>query len=120
MSTWTEELKAKLIQEYLDKNPTPENSTELVKEIAEASGQSANGLRMVLSQAKVYVKKGDAGTATSSTDKPKEKAATTRVSKESSIQALKDAIEAAGKTVDADILDKLTGKAAIYLLTLVK
>jgi len=37
-----------------------------------------------------------------------------RVSKEASIAALKAMIEARGAAVDDDVLDKLTGKAAVY------
>lgn len=110
---WTEEQKAKVIEAYEAAGPTPENSTEIIKDIAEEFEQSPNGVRMILVQAGVYVKKD----ATASTDKPKAGAkadAPKRVSKESSIAALKAAIEARGAQVDDEILDKLTGKAAVY------
>lgn len=114
---WTEEMKQTVIDQYVAGEPTPETSTELIKSIAEEHEQSPNGVRMVLVQAGVYVKKD----ATASTDKkastPKE-GAVKRVSKESSIAALKAAIEAAGKTVDDEILDKLTGKAAVYFASI--
>jgi hypothetical protein len=42
------------------KNPTPENSMEIVKAIAEEMGQSPNGVRMILTKAGVYVKKAPA------------------------------------------------------------
>ena len=110
---WNEELKAKVIAAYQAADPTPETSTEIIKDIAEEFEQSPNGVRMVLVQAQVYVKK-DAGKSetkeTAKSDAPK------RVSKESSISALKAAIVAKGGTVDDEILDKLTGKAAVYLL----
>ena len=57
MSTWTPELKEKVKEMYLEGNPTPENSTELCKQIADEIEQSPNGVRMVLSQLGVYVKK---------------------------------------------------------------
>lgn len=109
---WTEELKAKVIEAYEGANPTPETSTEIIKDIAEEFEQSPNGVRMVLVQAGVYVKK-EAG-KTEGGSAPKETGAK-RVSKESSIAALKAAIEKRGKRVDDEILDKLTGKAAVYL-----
>ena len=63
-----------------------------------------------------YVKKGEATPTTTKAADGKEPAK--RVSKESSIQALKAAITAKGKPVDDDVLDKLTGKAAIYLTSI--
>lgn len=108
---WTEELKAKVIEAYEGANPTPETSTEIIKDIAEEFEQSPNGVRMVLVQAGVYVKKEASKTEASATKEGGAK----RVSKESSIAALKAAIEKRGKPVDDEILDKLTGKAAVYL-----
>ena len=113
---WTEELKAKVIAAYQAAEPTPDSSTEIIKDIAEEHEQSPNGVRMVLVQAGVYVKKDaskDAGKGTTKADAGK------RVSKESSIAALKAAIVAKGKEVDDEILDKLTGKAAVYLASII-
>lgn len=110
---WTEELKAKVIEAYEGANPTPETSTEIIKDIAEEFEQSPNGVRMVLVQAGVYVKK-EAGASKDTGGTAKEGGAK-RVSKESSIAALKEAIQKRGKPVDDEILDKLTGKAAVYL-----
>jgi transposase-like protein len=119
-ATWTDELKQEVIAKYEGAGPTPENSTEIIKDIAEEIEMSPNGVRMVLVQAGVYVKK-DPSTAspsktktTAAGDKP------ARVSKESAIADLTAAIEEAGKTVDADILSKLTGKAAVYFLGVIK
>jgi hypothetical protein len=109
---WTEEQKVKAIAAYEAGGPTPENSTELIKEIAEELEQSPNGVRMILVQAGVYVKKeasASTGTKTkASGDAPK------RISKESQIAELRAAIEAAGAEADDEVLDKLTGKAAAY------
>ena len=107
--------KQNSIDTYTAGNPTPENSTELIKQIAEDMEQSANGVRMVLVQAGVYVKKDATATAT----KTKTGSATTgdkapRVSKESQIADLRALIEAKGAEVDDDVLSKLTGKAAAY------
>ena len=119
-ANWTDELKASVIEKYEAAGPTPENSTEIIKDIAEEIEMSPNGVRMVLVQAGVYVKK-DPATSTAKTktagatgDKP------ARVSKESAIAELTAAIEAAGKEVDSDILSKLTGKAAVYFLGVIK
>ena len=119
-ATWTDELKASVIEKYEGAGPTPENSTEIIKDIAEEIEMSPNGVRMVLVQAGVYVKKDPSAASTSKT-----KTATTgdkpaRVSKESAIADLTAAIEAKGATVDADILSKLTGKAAVYFLGVIQ
>lgn len=116
MSFWTPENKQKAVEAYQEQSPTPETSMEIIKQVAEDLGQTVNGVRMILVQAGVYVKK-DATAST--TSKPKEAGKTTRVSKEDSIAALKTAIEAKGKEVDEDILGKLTGKAAVYFLSVI-
>ena len=118
MATWTEELKQEVIAKYEGAGPTPESSTEIIKDIAEEIEMSPNGVRMVLVQAGVYVKK-EAGAAPTKTKAPSGDG-TKRVSKESSIAELRAAIEAAGKEVDEDILSKLTGKAAVYFLSVLK
>lgn len=109
---WTDETKAKAVELYAEGNPTPANSTELCKQIADELGESPNGVRMVLLQAGVYIKKevtsGSSDTAKKEGDAPK------RVSKEAQIAELKAAIEARGGDIDDDILNKLTGKAAAY------
>lgn len=114
---WTEEQKQKVIEDYEAAEPTAENSTEIVKQIAEELDESPNGIRMILVQAGVYVKTASSSskgkTATKSGDAPK------RVSKESQIAGLTAAIEAAGGAVDNEILDKLTGKAAAYFTTVI-
>ena len=56
-SQWTDELKAKVIEMYEQAGPTPESSTEIIKDIAEEIEMSPNGVRMVLVQAGVCVKK---------------------------------------------------------------
>lgn len=113
MATWTDELKETAVTAYKAANPTPETSTEIIKEIAEDMEQSPNGVRMILVQAGVYVKK-EAGTAKAAT-----KEGGTRVSKESQIAALKSALTDNGLPVDEEILEKLTGKAAAYFTSVV-
>lgn len=117
MATWTPELKEKVIKLYKDAEPTPASSTEVIKDIAEQMEQSANGVRQVLVQAGVYVKKEVStekptkGTTTEKSDGAK------RVSKESQLDALRAAITAKGVTVDDEIVSKLTGKAAAYFVS---
>lgn len=114
---WTDEQKQAVVDKYLAMDPTAENGTELVKAIAEEMEQSPNGVRQVLVQAGVYLKKDPtaaATTTTKTTGKTGSAEGTKRVSKESQIAALKEAIEAKGGTIDEDILSKLTGKAAAY------
>lgn len=117
MSTWTPELKDEVVEMYKKAGPTAETSTEIIKNIADEIDMSPNGVRMVLVQAGVYVKK-EPGASTGKTKEKSDKPA--RVSKESAIAELREAIEAAGKPVDEDILAKLTGKAAVYFLSVIK
>lgn len=111
--SWTDELKQEVIEAYEKAEPTSANSTEIVKELAERFEKTPNGVRMILTKADVYIAKGS-GTAASAKassdggDKPK------RVNKADAINSLAAAIEDAGSEVDREILDKLTGKAAMY------
>jgi transposase-like protein len=118
-SQWTDELKAKVIEMYEQAGPTPESSTEIIKDIAEEIEMSPNGVRMVLVQAGVYVKK-DSSAGSVKTTKTASGEGSKRVSKEDSIAALKAAIEAKGGPIDDDILGKLTGKAAVYFASVLK
>ena len=118
-SQWTDELKAKVIEMYEQAGPTPESSTEIIKDIAEEIEMSPNGVRMVLVQAGVYVKK-DASASSTKTTKTASGEGSKRVSKEDSIASLRAAIEAKGGPIDDDILGKLTGKAAVYFANVLK
>ena len=112
---WDDTRKAQAIEMYLEREPTPETSMDIVAEIAEEMGESPNGVRSILSKANVYVKKeAPAASAKSKTTK----STGTRVSKEDAQAQLIAAIEAAGKDVDSDIISKLTGKAAVYFASL--
>lgn len=111
---WDDERKALAISKYQAAKPTPENSMDIVADIAEEMGESVNGVRMILSKADVYIKK-EASTKTASKTTSN---TGSRVSKESAQAALTAAIEAAGKEVDTDIISKLTGKAAVYFTSL--
>lgn len=116
---WTEEQKVQVIAAYKAAEPTPETSTEIIKDIAEEMEQSPNGVRMILVQAGVYVKK-EAASKDSKDGKTASGDAPKRVSKESQINALRAAIEEKGATVDDEILEKLTGKAAAYFVTVLQ
>ena len=118
---WTPELKAEVIEKYKAAGPTADNSTEIIKDIAEEIEMSPNGVRMILIQADVYVKKAVAsGTSKTASKTGATGEGTKRVSKESSIADLRAAIEARNVSVDDDILSKLTGKAAVYFLSVLQ
>jgi hypothetical protein len=115
---WTDEEKAHVIAAYKAAGPTAETSTEIIKDIAEETSQSPNGIRMILVQAGVYVKKEATATAKGTTKAEGDKPA--RVSKEAQIAALAAAITDAGAVPDEEILGKLTGKAAGYFADLIR
>lgn len=110
---WDDDKKAQAVQMYLDGEPTPENSMEIVKDIAEELEESPNGVRMILTKADVYVKKAPAAKAASSGGST----GGGRVSKAAAQEALVAAITDAGQEVDDEIISKLTGKAAQYFTT---
>jgi transposase-like protein len=107
---WDDDKKAAVIAAYEEANPTPETSMEVVKEIADEFEESANGVRMILSKAGVYIKKTPAasGSGTSSSG------GSSRVSKAAAQETLIAALTDAGAEIDNDIVEKLTGKAAQY------
>ena len=104
---WTDESKADAVELYTSEKPTPETSMEIVKTVADTLGESPNGVRMILTKAGVYVKKTPATSSAKSNGG-------SRISKADSQQTLKDALSDAGQDIDGDIIDKLTGKAAVY------
>lgn len=107
---WTEEDKQAAVDAYTAEEPTAENSMEIVKMIADDMGQSANGVRMILTRAGVYVKKAPASGSASSGSS----SGGTRVSKAAAQEALTAALTDAGVEIDEDIISKMTGKAAQY------
>lgn len=114
MSDWTPEIKDQLIADYQSRNPTPETSLEIVKELADELGKTVNGVRIILSKANVYVKKATGTAATTSTGETK----APRVSKADAQKALTDIIASQGIEADDAIISKMTGKAAQYFTTL--
>ena len=113
MSTWTDETKQEAVDMYVEENPTPENSMEIVADIAEQLGQTPNGVRMILTKAGVYVKKTPAAKSSGGST------GGTRVSKADAQDALSAAISDAGHEVDGSIIEKLTGKAAQYFADII-
>ena len=115
---WDDEKKAAVIEQYEAANPTPENSMEIVAELAEEFEESPNGVRMILTKAGVYVKKAPAsGGATSKASSGGSGGG--RVSKAAAQESLIAAITDAGQEVDEDVISKLTGKAALYFTTVI-
>ena len=107
---WDDAKKEAVIEQYEAASPTPENSMEIVAELAEEFEESPNGVRMILTKAGVYVKKAPA----TGGSKASGNGGGGRVSKAAAIESLSAAISDAGQDVDQEILDKLTGKAAVY------
>lgn len=119
MSDWTPEKTAEVVEAYVAQEPTEETTADIVKALAEEYGKTPNAIRLMLSKAQVYVKQATKTAAKPSTAK-KEGGGGTRVNKAEAHATLKNAIEAKGLEVDDEIIDKLTGKAAIYLAGLIK
>ena len=115
MAEWTDELKAQVVEEYEAEKPVAENSIEIVNELAKKHGKTVNGTRMILSKAGVYVCGAKAKAVASSTGDKKP-----RVTKQDSIDALTELLEAQGVEVDDAVVGKLTGKAAIYFTGVVE
>ncbi len=110
---WDDAKRAKVIKAYQDAKPTGETSIEIVKQLAEEVGETANGVRMVLSKAEVYVKKEEkAGTTKTATT-------STKVSKADTITTLKNTITKTGHSIDEEIISKLTGKQAAYFTAVI-
>ena len=110
---WTDESKEQAVEMYTAEEPTPDNSMEIVKMVAEELGESPNGVRMILTKAGVYVKKTPAAGGKSGGT------GGTRVSVAGAQEELTSAIADAGKEPDAAIISKLTGKAAQYFAQLI-
>jgi hypothetical protein len=108
---WTDEKRQEAIKMYEQADPTPENSMEIVKEIAEELEESPNGVRMILTKAGVYIKKEAAAGSTARTAKTE---GSSKVSKTAAFEQLNAAIRDLGLEPNEEIVEKLTGKAALY------
>ena len=111
---WTDEAKEQAIEMYQDGEPTPDNSMEIVKDIAEELGESPNGVRMILTKAGVYVRKTPAAKSSGGST------GGGRVSVADAQEKLTSALSDAGVEADSAIIGKLTGKAAVYFTTVVE
>jgi hypothetical protein len=109
---WDDNKKAQAVNLYTELEPTPETSMEIVKSIADDLNESPNGVRMILTRAGVYVKKAPTSSNSNSTSG-------SRVSKADAQSALSDAIQDAGQEIDQGIIDRLTGKAAVYFTNII-
>ena len=110
--SWTDEKKQEAIDMYTSEEPTPENSMEIVADIAEQLEESPNGVRMILTKAGVYVRKTPAAKSSGGSGGG-------RVSVADAQSSLTDALNDAGQEVDSAIISKLTGKAAVYFTSVV-
>lgn len=110
---WEEDKKNLACQLYLDEEPTPETSMEIVKEVAEKLSESPNGVRMILTRAGIYVKKTPTVKASNGST------GGGRVSVADAQQSLKNALTDAGLEPDEAIISRLTGKAANYFADIV-
>jgi len=111
---WTDESKEQAIEMYQDAEPTPETSMEIVKDIAEELGESPNGVRMILTKAGVYVRKTPAAKSSGGST------GGGRVSVADAQDKLTSVLGDAGQEVDAAIISKLTGKAAVYFTNVIE
>ena len=111
--SWTDEKKQEAIDMYVGEEPTPENSMEIVADIAEQLEESPNGVRMILTKAGVYVRKTPAAKSSGGSG------GGGRVSVAGAQSSLTDALNDAGQEIDAAIISKLTGKAAVYFTSVV-
>jgi len=110
--SWTDEKKQEVIDMYVGEEPTPENSMEIVADIAEQVEESPNGVRMILTKAGVYVRKTPAAKSSGGSGGG-------RVSVADAQSSLSDALNDAGQEVDSAIVSKLTGKAAVYFTAII-
>ena len=88
---------------------------EIVKDIAEELGESPNGVRMILTKAGVYVRKTPAAKSSGGGS-----TGGGRVSVADAQDKLTSVLGDAGQEVDAAIISKLTGKAAVYFANVVE
>ena len=111
---WEQEKKEQAINMYVSAEPTPEDSMEIVKDIASDLGESPNGVRMILTRAGVYVKKSPATRSSSNGS-----TGGGRVSVADAQATLTNAIRDTGREPDESIISKLTGKAANYFAEII-
>lgn len=104
-----------IVSAYVSSDPTPETNAEILKELGEQFGISPNKVRVILTKEGVYVKKDPIEAAASSGG-----TSTKRGSKEAALNELRALLEEMDKPIDEDIISKLTGKAANYIISILK
>lgn len=127
-ATWTEEIFAEMSAKYVARmeeygDDAPKFSSEVVKEIAEEYGLAANGFRLKLSKAGLYVKKEATSSSASKAEGGAAKTGGARTSKAAAQAELLTALSDAGiasDEIDSDIIEKLTGKAAMHLAGIIR
>lgn len=112
--SWTDEKKQEAIDMYTSEEPTPENSMEIVADIAEQLEESPNGVRMILTKAGVYVRKTPARSSSNGSS-----GGGGRVNVADAQAGLSSALNDAGQDIDEAIISRLTGKAAVYFTNIV-
>lgn len=103
---YTQEFKDLVIKQYLESDPTPNNTVELCKSIADEHDVSSNVIRKLLVDAEVYISQGQVSS---------KKSTSTKLDKSKMQSTIQEVIAKLGEPVNDDIILKLTGKAANYL-----
>lgn len=122
---WTDEKYAEMKQEYVSRmdslgNDAAKHSSEVVAEIAEAHGATTNGFRIKLSKDGVYVKKEAAPVTKGKSGESKGGARTSKATAHAELRAAFTDGGVSEDDIDAEIIDKLTGKAALHLAELIR
>lgn len=119
----TDELRSEVISAYVEtmegypEEERPKVTMEVVAGIAEEFSLTPNSVRVILTNANVYILKKIEPKATSAAAG----GAGTRVNKDHAHKALTAALEAIGVVdVDQEVVTKLTGKAAQYISTCIQ
>lgn len=118
MSTWTDEKRAQAVKLYTEMNPTATTSAECVKAVAEQMKESPNGVRIILVKEGAYIKATGGSAASAKAKAASDKAP--RVSKQQAFADLVSAINDSGQEPDMEVIDKLTGKQAVYFTTIIR
>lgn len=99
--------KEAVIEEYVANEPTPENTTELVNDLAERYDVTPNKVRIHLMQSGVYIKKEAKASSSSSGEK--------KSTRRTKLVAIEELAEKVGAEVDVELLSKATIKLIDYI-----
>lgn len=122
---WTDEVFAEMEAEYKARmldlgDDASKHSAEVVAEIAGTYGTTPNGFRMKLSKAGSYIKKEAAASGTKTKGESKGGSRTSKATAHAELKAALSDAGIADDDVDAEIIEKLTGKAALHLADLIR